>query len=350
MPPRAHQLHQPSRFADRELGAHGRARERSSVVRGSRPTGRLDPDDTHPPAARPARRRHRCRPRGPLGCHPRPRPSSRARPPPPPRPPPTGSPPSSRPRTACSRSASGVRTSSPTRASPSMRSSPCWRPARGDDPAVDLALDALAANLTDYITGFETPADRAANAVAKTLLLEEVSGRGRERRHRSRCRPPRAHGDRRGRPRALHRHRLPGLRAVRQRHRPGAGHPRPRSHRRWRSVRSGRLPARPAVLRRQLPALPVRLRPGVRPASGDGHDALVRGPGGGGRGRDRVRAAGTPRGAVVHRGVGRRVRRRRLPARSAAGFRRVLRHRRREQQHDGPGRRRPPRGRGGRCC
>ncbi len=46
----------------------------------------------------------------------------------------------------------------------------------GDDPAVGLALDALAANLTDYITGFETPADRAANAVAKTLLLEEVSG------------------------------------------------------------------------------------------------------------------------------------------------------------------------------
>ena len=46
----------------------------------------------------------------------------------------------------------------------------------GDDPAVDLALDALTANLTDYITGFETPADRAANAVAKTLLLEEISG------------------------------------------------------------------------------------------------------------------------------------------------------------------------------
>jgi hypothetical protein len=48
----------------------------------------------------------------------------------------------------------------------------------GDDPAVDVALDALAdpANLDPYITGFETPADRAANAVAKTLLLELVSG------------------------------------------------------------------------------------------------------------------------------------------------------------------------------
>ena len=44
-----------------------------------------------------------------------------------------------------------------------------------DDPAVDVALGALAANLTDYITGFETPTDRAANAVAKTLLLEEIS-------------------------------------------------------------------------------------------------------------------------------------------------------------------------------
>jgi LPXTG-motif cell wall-anchored protein len=46
----------------------------------------------------------------------------------------------------------------------------------GDDPAVDVALGALAADLTDYLTGFETPSDRAANATAKTLLLEEVSG------------------------------------------------------------------------------------------------------------------------------------------------------------------------------
>jgi hypothetical protein len=47
-----------------------------------------------------------------------------------------------------------------------------------DDPAVDVALDALAepANLDPYITGFETTADRAANAVAKTLLLELVAG------------------------------------------------------------------------------------------------------------------------------------------------------------------------------
>jgi LPXTG-motif cell wall-anchored protein len=51
-----------------------------------------------------------------------------------------------------------------------------------DDPAVDVALDALAADLAidtvdaEYLTGFETLTDRAANAVAKTLLLETISG------------------------------------------------------------------------------------------------------------------------------------------------------------------------------
>ncbi|MFL6206736.1 MAG: prenyltransferase/squalene oxidase repeat-containing protein [Acidimicrobiales bacterium] len=46
------------------------------------------------------------------------------------------------------------------------------------DPAVALSLDTLAdpVNLMPYITGFETDADRAANATAKTLLLEEISG------------------------------------------------------------------------------------------------------------------------------------------------------------------------------
>ena len=57
-----------------------------------------------------------------------------------------------------------------------MRSSPCWRPAPATTLPSTSRYDALAANLTDYITGFETPADRAANAVAKTLLLEEISG------------------------------------------------------------------------------------------------------------------------------------------------------------------------------
>ena len=49
---------------------------------------------------------------------------------------------------------------------------------RGDDPAVGLALDALAdpANLVPYITGFSTiPTDRSANAVAKTLLVERIA-------------------------------------------------------------------------------------------------------------------------------------------------------------------------------
>ena len=47
----------------------------------------------------------------------------------------------------------------------------------GDDPAVDLATAALAADLAPYVTGFSTnPDDRAANAVAKTLLLEQVAG------------------------------------------------------------------------------------------------------------------------------------------------------------------------------
>jgi len=51
-----------------------------------------------------------------------------------------------------------------------------------DDPAVDVALDALAADLAidtvdaEYLTGFETLTDRAANAVAKALLLETISG------------------------------------------------------------------------------------------------------------------------------------------------------------------------------
>ncbi|MET0903670.1 MAG: prenyltransferase/squalene oxidase repeat-containing protein [Acidimicrobiales bacterium] len=50
---------------------------------------------------------------------------------------------------------------------------------RGDDPAVGVALDALAdpANLVPYITGFSTIAtDRSANAVAKTLLVERIAG------------------------------------------------------------------------------------------------------------------------------------------------------------------------------
>lgn len=47
----------------------------------------------------------------------------------------------------------------------------------GEDPAVDLAQGALAAQLDPYVTSFSTnPADRAANAVAKALLLEEISG------------------------------------------------------------------------------------------------------------------------------------------------------------------------------
>ena len=46
----------------------------------------------------------------------------------------------------------------------------------GGDPAVDVANAALAANLTDYVTGFDAPDGRAANAIAKTLLLEEISG------------------------------------------------------------------------------------------------------------------------------------------------------------------------------
>jgi hypothetical protein len=49
---------------------------------------------------------------------------------------------------------------------------------QGDDPAVDLALDTLSdpVNLMPYITGFETDTDRAANATAKALLLEVISG------------------------------------------------------------------------------------------------------------------------------------------------------------------------------
>ncbi|MDP1806695.1 MAG: hypothetical protein Q8K72_16070, partial [Acidimicrobiales bacterium] len=48
---------------------------------------------------------------------------------------------------------------------------------QGDDPAVALTQAALADQLVPYVTGFSTEAaDRAANAVAKTLLLEEVTG------------------------------------------------------------------------------------------------------------------------------------------------------------------------------
>jgi len=48
----------------------------------------------------------------------------------------------------------------------------------GDDPAVGLGLDALAAAIGPYVTGFSTEAaDRAANAVAKALFLELVAGR-----------------------------------------------------------------------------------------------------------------------------------------------------------------------------
>lgn len=47
----------------------------------------------------------------------------------------------------------------------------------GDDPAVALAGGALADQLAPYVTGFSSnPDDRAANAVAKALLLEQVAG------------------------------------------------------------------------------------------------------------------------------------------------------------------------------
>jgi hypothetical protein len=47
----------------------------------------------------------------------------------------------------------------------------------GDDPAMALGQQALGSELVPYLTGFSTePADRSANAVAKTLLLEEVTG------------------------------------------------------------------------------------------------------------------------------------------------------------------------------
>ena len=203
-----------------------------------------------------------------------------------------------------------------------MRSSPCWRPAPATTPPSTSRSTRSAANLTDYITGFETPADRAANAVAKTLLLEEVSGAdvsagidleadlrglmetdGRRPRVASPTPTPWASGNfANGIGQAL---------AILALDRTAGGVP---------------TEAVDYLLDQQCSDGSFRLYQfgyvlefGPPPVTVD--DALVRGPGGGRRGRDGVRAAGAPRGAVVHRGVGRRVRRRRLPARSAAGVR-----------------------------
>jgi len=47
---------------------------------------------------------------------------------------------------------------------------------RGDDPAVAAARDGLSGQMADYLTGFAGGTARAAGAVAKTLLAEEVLG------------------------------------------------------------------------------------------------------------------------------------------------------------------------------
>jgi len=47
---------------------------------------------------------------------------------------------------------------------------------RGDDPAVAAARDGLSSQMADYLTGFAGGTARAAGAVAKTLLTEEVLG------------------------------------------------------------------------------------------------------------------------------------------------------------------------------
>src|SRR5436190_19279689 len=183
MPAPEHQLHQPSRSADRELGSHGEAVSDRAFVRRSRPLGRLDPMTSTP------------RRTAQLGV------------------------------AILSLLAILVATSVPARAAdPGTTATPALAAAdwlateleakdglltvsfapdpkeyvdqgltidailglvaagATDDPAVDLGLDALAADLaldtefSEYLNGFETLTDRAANAVAKTLLLELISG------------------------------------------------------------------------------------------------------------------------------------------------------------------------------
>ena len=122
------------------------------------------------------------------------------------------------------------------------------------------------------------PTDRAANATAKTLLLEEISGvdvsagvdldadlRG----------LMETDGDDQGRfsdTDSL------GFGNFANGIGQALGDPGPRPHRRWRAGRRRRLPARPAVLRRQLPALPLRLRAVLRPAADDRGHAHLRRP------------------------------------------------------------------------
>ena len=327
---------------------------RSSVVRDLDPPEGSIPMTTTPPAARSARRSPSLAALAVLlaAAAPVPRPPSPAPTATPAVAPPTGSPPSSRPRTACSPSASAVPTSSPTRASPSTRSSPCSpagrrrRPRRR--PRARRARRGQPHRLRHRAS--RRPTDRAANAVAKTLL---------------------ARGDLRRRRRAPALDLEADLRGLMETDGDDPGRFTDTDSLGFGNFANGigqalailaldrtaggvagrrrRLPARPAVLRRQLPALPVRLRAVVRPASVTVDDPHVRRPGRGRRRRDGVRAHGAPRGAVVHRGAPTPIDGAvDLPARPAAGLRRLLRHRRGEQQHHRPGRRRPARGRRGR--
>ena len=177
MPARAHQLHQPSRSADRELGSRRQSRGRRALSGPSthrKARSSMTHSHRRPAPGRRRRPRRAGRPaRRPLRPARRPNP---APPPPPPSAPPTGSPPSSRPRTACSPSASAarrVRRPGPhhrrdprpiVAAGRGRRSGRRPRPRRPGRPA----------NLAAYITGLRrSPTDRAANAVAKTLLARD---------------------------------------------------------------------------------------------------------------------------------------------------------------------------------
>ena len=206
----------------------------------------------------------------------------------------------------------GGPTSSPTRASPSTRSSASSRPGEGDDPAVDLALDALAdpANLVPLHHRVLDDPDRP----RRQRRRQDAPARGdlrrrRERRHYDLEADLRGLMETDGDDTGRFSDTDSRLRQLRQRHRPG---PRPSSP-------STAPPAArptaavdyllgPAVLRRQLPAVPVRLHAGLRPVRGRSTPTPAT-----------TRPRATRRDGVRAHGAPARCRRRpRWPARSTA--------------------------------
>ena len=348
MPARAHQLHQPSRSADRELGSRRQARGRRAFVRTLDPPEGSNLDAPLPPTARSGRPR-RARRAGRPARSPR-RPARRpnpAPPPPPPTAPPTGSPPSSRPRTACSPSASAAR--GVRRPGPHHRRDPRPRRRRpGRRPAVDLALDALADPRTSmpYVTGFETAdGPRRQRRRQDPARSSEIAGVDVERRPTT-SRPTSAalmetDGDDAGR--FSDTDSLASATSPTASARPSPSSP---STARRRGVPTA---AVDYLLDQQCsdgsfrlyqfgyalsfdPPVTVDTHTCDDPAEGD-PDATA------------FALHGPARGAVDARGRRRDRRRGRPPARPAAVLGRLLRHRRGEHQHDRPGRRRAARGR-----